>query len=153
MWVKIWFQSQNFSITNDFLYSYIKGSYCYVAGWGTTSSGGSLSAVLQSVKVDIFSHKYCEANSNYGMIFDETSEFCAGKMSGGIDSCQGDSGGPLVCVDENNHAILYGIVSWGYGCAFDGYPGIYAKVSAVVDWIYATTDGANVTTTQSSSAS
>ena len=135
-------------------YPFFQGSHCYVAGWGTTASGGSLSAVLQSVKVDIFSHKYCVANSNYGEgLFDETSEFCAGKMSSGIDSCQGDSGGPLVCVDEKNHAILYGIVSWGYGCAYDGYPGIYAKVSAIVDWIYATTDGANVTTTQSSSAS
>jgi len=113
----------------------LKGSLCFVGGWGTTSSGGGLAAILQSVKVDIFSHDYCKSQSSYGSSFDEVSEFCAGKIEGGIDSCQGDSGGPLICIDENKQPFLYGVVSWGRGCAWDGYPGIYAKVSAVVDWI------------------
>ena len=113
----------------------VTGDRCYVGGWGTTSSGGSLSASLQSVKIDIFSHTFCNEQSSYSNNFDEVSEFCAGKMDGGIDSCQGDSGGPLVCIDGHNQPILYGVVSWGYGCAFNGYPGIYAKVAAVVDWI------------------
>jgi len=116
----------------------VKGDRCYVAGWGTTSSGGSLSADLLSVKVDIFSHDFCNQQSQYSNNFDQASEFCAGKMAGGIDSCQGDSGGPLVCIDGHNQPILYGVVSWGYGCAFNGYPGIYAKVAAVVDWIEST---------------
>jgi hypothetical protein len=30
--------------------------------------------------------------------------------------------------------ILYGIVSWGEGCG-DGSPGVYAKVSSVVNWL------------------
>ena len=70
-----------------------------------------------------------------GNSFDENSEFCAGKMEGGIDSCQGDSGGPLICIDDFQQPILFGVVSWGRGCAWNGYPGIYGKVSAVVDWI------------------
>ena len=68
-------------------------------------------------------------------MFDEVSEFCAGNMNGGQDSCQGDSGGPVICIDHLNQPIMYGVVSWGYGCAASGYPGIYGKVSAVVDWI------------------
>ena len=64
---------------------------------------------LQSIKVDIFSHEYCEKHSHYPSNFDQESEFCAGSMEGGKGSCHGDSGGPLVCVDENNHAILYGL--------------------------------------------
>lgn len=56
---------------------------------------------------------------------------CAGYENGGFDSCQGDSGGPLV-----SDGVLVGVVSWGKGCAEPGFPGVYAKVSAVREWIY-----------------
>ena len=62
-------------------------------------------------------------------------EICAGKYDGGKDSCQGDSGGPLICLDDNNQPVLTGVVSWGYGCAWAGLPGIYAELSQYIDWI------------------
>lgn len=46
----------------------------------------------------------------------------------------GDSGGPLVC-EDGDQPVLYGVVSWGRGCAAENYPGLYAKVSSFVDWI------------------
>ena len=63
---------------------------------------------------------------------DGPSMICA--LAPGKTPCHGDSGGPLTC-GEGQDKVLCGIVSWGRGCALRGYPGVYAKVSAYIDWI------------------
>jgi hypothetical protein len=57
-----------------------------------------------------------------------------GVDGGAQDSCQGDSGGPLIVRDGNRH-VLVGLSSWGTGCGRDGFPGVYARVSAADEWI------------------
>uniref|UniRef100_A0A8C6Z5K6 Peptidase S1 domain-containing protein n=1 Tax=Nothoprocta perdicaria TaxID=30464 RepID=A0A8C6Z5K6_NOTPE len=97
--------------------------------------------------------------------------FCAGYLSGGIDSCQvtqgagarapaaglelpgadtktslpqGDSGGPLACQDPSSHRfVLYGITSWGDGCGERGKPGVYTRVAAFTSWLIPPVRGAN----------
>ncbi|XP_045931871.1 trypsin-like [Micropterus dolomieu] len=99
---------------------------CTVSGWGVTwLDSNSLSPVLRSVDVDIFS------NCRYYYYFRITDNMvCAGSILGGKDSCQGDSGGPLVCDGK-----FEGIVSWGVGCAYAYYPGVYTKVRNYLGWI------------------
>ena len=62
---------------------------------------------------------------------------CAGLKEGGKDSCSNDSGGPLVVPRSSSDAsaIIYGIVSFGGGCAQPDQPGVYARVAKYLDWI------------------
>merc|ERR1719510_999000 len=117
------------------------GQLATVSGWGTLTSGGNQPTVLHDVSVMVQSNQDC--NSAYGGGI-TANMICA--ASPGKDSCQGDSGGPLV-TEENGRFALVGVVSWGYGCAMAAYPGVYARVTAQLDWVLANTGG----TQQSSS--
>merc|ERR1719486_747352 len=109
---------------------YSSGTMCTVSGWGTTSSGGSLASTLMKVSVPVVSDDDCR--NSYGQSDIADSMICAGLEEGGKDSCQGDSGGPFMCGNQ-----LSGVVSWGYGCAEPGYPGVYTQTSYFVDWVNA----------------
>lgn len=61
-----------------------------------------------------------------------TNMFCAAVSAGGKDSCQGDSGGPIV---ETSSGTLVGTVSWGTGCAQAAFPGVYARIGSLRDFI------------------
>ena len=47
---------------------------------------------------------------------------------------QADSGGPLMILENHRYQLL-GIVSFGRGCADPQFPGVYARVSELMDWI------------------
>lgn len=104
---------------------------CEVSGWGSTEYniyGSQPSNTLLTATVPIVSLLDCKTSfGNYiqpGMI-------CAGYyLEGGVDACQGDSGGPLSC--DN---VLTGVVSFGNGCAFPYFPGVYTDVRYYRDWI------------------
>ena len=103
-----------------------------ITGWGALEEGGSSPDVLQKVTIPIVTDDECRAEYGESDILD--SMICAGTEAGGVDSCQGDSGGPMVC---DGGSYLCGIVSWGYGCARPGVPGVYTEVSYFVDWVQA----------------
>lgn len=57
--------------------------------------------------------------------------------------------GPLVCKEtvetkdgltQSDRYVLRGVTSWGQGCAFEGYPGVYGRVHSVLSWIRDTMD-------------
>lgn len=110
------------------------GTNCYIAGWGSLYEDGPPSDVIMEARVPVISQESCRSTLGKDML--TNTMFCAGYLTGGIDSCQGDSGGPLTCQDPSSKQyVIYGITSWGDGCGERGKPGVYTKVTAFIDWI------------------
>lgn len=108
------------------------GTMATIIGWGALAQGGPTSRKLMHVDVPIISH--AEANKSYGGEITENM-IAAGFPLGGKDACQGDSGGPFVVRDASLNLVLAGATSWGIGCAKPRYPGLYANLAVLGDWV------------------
>jgi secreted trypsin-like serine protease len=105
-----------------------------VSGWGAIRYDGPTSNTLRKVQVPMVSTAAC--NTFYGPGSITNQMVCAGYSTGGKDSCQGDSGGPLIATLAGV-PIQIGIVSWGNGCAWARYPGVYTRIPSLYPWIKA----------------
>ena len=116
-----------------------KETFAIVSGWGRIRYGGPSSKDLKYVFVPILGVDKCvNLNSLYTPSNITSNMICAGDLTdGGVDACQGDSGGPLIIPfsDNDDTVIVYGVVSWGDGCAEQEGPGMYARVSNYNSWI------------------
>merc|ERR1739842_33731 len=121
-------QYDSWTITNDICILDLEEAADFSSSVIDSISGGSLASTLMKVDVPVVSDDDCRGA--YGQSDITDSMICAGLEAGGKDSCQGDSGGPFMCGNQ-----LSGVVSWGYGCAEPGYPGVYTQTSYFVDWV------------------
>ena len=117
------------------------GTMCYTVGWGKTKNTHIYgSTTLQEAQVPLVDHKRCRRFFDYEIT---KTQVCAGHRRGRIraDSCAGDSGGPLMCsrmVNGTERWFVYGVTSYGEGCARKGKLGIYTKVISYLKWIHQT---------------
>lgn len=112
------------------------GQNTTVVGWGKLSEGGQPADVLMDVIVPIIPQKKCRKETRYRASEITNNMICAGYDNGVLDACQGDSGGPMVWrADTDNFYTQMGIVSWGQGCARQGYPGVYTRLGRYRQWI------------------
>ncbi|WP_434348632.1 serine protease [Myxococcus virescens] len=108
-----------------------------VAGWGRKEEAENTSPILLQVGVPILNHEYVAKRYSYGsheITINRQAMFGAGYEVGGKDACQGDSGGPLIVPGPHGY-VIQGIVSFAEGCAREGKPGIYTRVSNYIPWI------------------
>ncbi|XP_029926348.1 urokinase-type plasminogen activator-like [Myripristis murdjan] len=110
------------------------GVECSIAGFGKESDRAwHFSQYLKQAKVTLLSESDCKRDPTYAR--DLTSNmFCAASPTWSTDSCQGDSGGPLVC-EVSGRMFVFGVVSWGEGCAKQDKPGVYTRVTNYNNWI------------------
>lgn len=115
------------------------GETAWVYGWGTTEMGGDIEDTLRETTQTILSNDECmtkegEIDGNtQSMAGSITDDMLCGEATG-QDSCQGDSGGPFTVEVDGSHQLV-GVVSWGYGCAVEGLPGVYSSVSYHREWL------------------
>ncbi|MDR6325168.1 S1 family serine peptidase [Actinoplanes couchii] len=100
-----------------------------VMGWGQTRETAlRQERRLHYATVPAIPDKQCAAAyRKFGVKLVEDESICAGRH--GVDTCQGDSGGPMVGRDRSGRWTQIGIVSWGLGCARDGYFGVYTQIA------------------------
>jgi len=139
-----------------------KDSKFLVSGWGAQSDSAVKASPtplsLMSVTVPWMSDEDCHAayekpklkvDGSGQTVKYEINEamICAGTTVGKIDACQGDSGGPMVWLDPATSQVqVIGLVSFGFSCAQPNAPGVYARLTSVMDWIKGVTDDCNAET-------
>jgi secreted trypsin-like serine protease len=130
-----------------------------VAGWGgregyepNDGPTSNFPTILHQVDLQLLTNEECKSlfaeshTDTFGGTFtpadiDVTDAMiCAHILGGGKGACQGDSGGPLM-IETNVGWQQIGIVSWGIGCAADGFPGVYTRTGLFNDWVNEITQG------------
>ncbi|XP_035712092.1 trypsin-7-like [Folsomia candida] len=107
----------------------IAGTMGNVTGWGYLEPTGPISDQLQGVQVPVVDQLQCLVA--YVPLPITDTMMCAGYLGeGGKDACKGDSGGALVV-----GSAQVGIVSWGKGCGYYRYPGVYTYVGSILEHI------------------
>lgn len=109
------------------------GFQCSIAGYGQESYYTGYSKYLKEGHVSLLSDVQCRRKDYYGARINGNM-FCAARPDWTIDACKGDSGGPLAC-EVSGRMFLFGVVSWGEGCAKKNKPGVYTKVTNYNKWI------------------
>jgi secreted trypsin-like serine protease len=114
------------------------GTQAVAMGWGSTQaqaptdfSPGVYPDDLREVQLGVVGDNPCQGvfdGVHNPMVYPQVM-LCAGG-DGRHDACTGDSGGPLVTPLAGGGWELIGVTSWGNGCAVQGMPGVFTRLSA-----------------------
>ncbi|XP_066903382.1 trypsin-4 isoform X2 [Halyomorpha halys] len=103
---------------------------CQAYGWGDTSARSFSSLMGVNLHLAIVDDCYKKLTEMEAGTISADIQLCTLEAEEQIDTCQGDSGGPLTCV-----GVVWGLVSWGEGCARPGNPGVYSRADVAKKWL------------------
>lgn len=99
-------------------------------------------AILQSaeqypdiprVNVTTLTNQQCREEHGLNNITENM--ICAGEGGGR----EGEGGGPLAVLGQDGRYSQIGLQSWNENCAKPGYPGVYTRLTSLLDWVRSTT--------------
>ena len=102
-----------------------------VTGWGDLQYGGQRPDFLQEVNVTTMTNQQCRQQKHNSRSITD-SMICA-EGEAGRDACAGFDGSPLSVEGQDGRYSQIGVVSWGVGCGQPGYPGVYTRLSSLLD--------------------
>ena len=85
-----------------------------------------MAAHLMETKIRVKHNQECRVEVKRLVDFNDESMICGYEFQ--KDACQGDSGGPFFIETDPNRYEVFGVVSFGDGCARN-FPGIYSRLS------------------------
>lgn len=109
------------------------GAPAAIAGWGMTSGSGGIPTVLRTAPTTLVPDAAC-AGAFGG--YETATMICAADAGSSLSAtCHGDSGGPLAVARGDGSWVQIGITSWGTDGCDARLPQVFARVSALSDWI------------------
>uniref|UniRef100_A0A8B9JJQ9 pancreatic elastase n=1 Tax=Astyanax mexicanus TaxID=7994 RepID=A0A8B9JJQ9_ASTMX len=111
-----------------------RGTTCYATGWGTTQTGGLLSAQLRQAYLPSVDYATCSSSTWWGSVA-KSNMICAGG-TGAASICTADGGGPLNCLVGGRY-VVHGLSSFvsSLGCNVVYKPSVFTRVSAYLTWV------------------
>lgn len=111
------------------VYPLFHNEYVVASGWGKDRDNGQVTNSLNYVEMNTMKNTQCVNRYNPGIV--KPTNICVNTV-GGRGTCGGDSGGPLVSKSRN---YLIGITSYGATSCTKGWPIVFTRVQAYLDWI------------------
>uniref|UniRef100_A0A8D2LC03 Peptidase S1 domain-containing protein n=1 Tax=Varanus komodoensis TaxID=61221 RepID=A0A8D2LC03_VARKO len=110
---------------------------CYITGWGSLYTGGSIPFILQQALLPVVDYEHCSQPNWWGTTVSRSMVCAGGDIRAG---CNGDSGGPLSCQAADGRWYVHGIASFVsiMGCDTPEKPTVFTPFGRVHAHIHGT---------------